>query len=270
MMTCALILFTGCSSDDSGDSGLTANPPKLSVLPSIPEENDAITTQDEAKALLESIDGVLSVVNSDVSNLIKFELKKNKNTKQSDGSYKWNFKDKTQDSIKFSSDGKHGSTSKVANEYQNIFTVGDRGKRTIVRNTTFALTDDYTDPTTKILAGSKSERKVDLYAEATVKSVDDGGYATSYKEKGRHREAFAYGLTVIADGKGGKIVVTAKYDLSYAIMFPEDVCPAAKVSGSVKVYGRDESAALYSQDIIDKEEFEELFAYSLEKNEDWE
>jgi hypothetical protein len=222
-MVLALTL-AGCKSDPDDDPPptVTLTPPVLGELPPVPESATVAADEDEAGDILEAFltsglrDAIVGVVWDAIEaadgNIVDIHT---------DTSYQghWNITNfEYQDTYKITAKGTETET-----ETDTSATETENSERTIV------LIADKTLNGVTLKSGSTIKEK---YIESYSETLISGDY---YKGSLNEQKGFAYGLTVVYDGKAIQIIFSAVAAASGA--FDNETWPSTTVTGSLKVYG---------------------------------
>ncbi|MDR0561140.1 MAG: hypothetical protein LBG73_00430, partial [Spirochaetaceae bacterium] len=114
-------------------------------------------------------------------------------------------------------------------------------------NTTATLIADITSGIVTVKLGSTFAEKSEAYEKDTIKAMGANGSPSEYDMNAYTKEAYSFGLTATADGKGGKIILSASSNWSInGNEQTERTDPT--VSGSLEVYGAND-AKVYSENL---------------------
>jgi hypothetical protein len=212
------LMFSACPmEDDDDDGGLDV--PGAGDLPD-PGTNPYVATEDEAKALLEALSPGFPTVFGEVKGVIG--AKQLEAWSKSDGK-SMSYKVENDDSVTGLKINSSGRENREGDE--------SKGKSSGESNTTVDITSDI------------EKSGLTVYKGSVVKTRDNSsGERNEKEEKGSFEELHAFALTVSSGGKGGKIILEAKYTGKGTTNYEsgEDVDGSTTYSGSLIVYGADE------------------------------
>jgi hypothetical protein len=245
LLVLSLILFAACGGDDDDDtpSGPTVEVPKTGDMPAIPEGTSAVGNATEAQTLIAAVESAYLNCYNAVEDLIDSKTSEDKDST----TRTWNFSDlKT-------TDGKIQVTSKGESKMTGAWVkVGDTYEYSYNFDTIAKYIVDITSDTVTVKLGSTFAEKQNMSQKGTVKAVvvdDEGDTRTEGDLNLSNETAYSFGLTAAANGKGGKIILSASRKQSFNGTYNKDTeFPDPTISGSLKVYGAND-AEVYSQTI---------------------
>jgi hypothetical protein len=247
----ATLLFAACSTgDDDGESGPSVTVPAVGNLPDLPADSTPVVTKDDAEALLTAF--WESEAGWGLGSEIESVIEEYDDPISTNTGWKgeWDFKDnESADRLKISSAGNFSESTNVPEDEDKSKPPQKGYYEASSYSLQFAaeVTEDKTYEDVTLVAGSTIARALsgsDRW-EITAVSEEEESVAVTVKYKISVQDAYGVGMTVIHDGKAGKIIIDLKGKISGSeeVTINDDLEPnlSGSVSGSVKVYGASDS-----------------------------
>jgi hypothetical protein len=258
IMIIAALVFMACPTDSGdGDSGFKIDPPKVGDLPGLPSDGSApATDQTQALSLLNSLSGVAGDIRNDIGDLIDDET----TVSISGDSETWSFKDKLVNGVKVSSSGS-GSFSYNGEDYDHL-KVGESIKYTSNVDTSAVLTVDKAGFSTTIVSGSTIAEKNNFNQNVTITKINSGtGNPSEYNGSFSVNYAYSYGITATNGTVAARIIFSATATQSFSGTASADLELPWTISGSLKVYGADDTNAVYTETIANENDLDQALQY---------
>jgi hypothetical protein len=251
------LIFTACPMDSGGggSNGPSVDVPAAGDLPALPAGKTPVSSENEAKALLNALgtSGMLWTLRNNVEDVIE------ENTAGTETSGSWEFENVQKNGMKISSSGRYSYETNVTDE-KNL-KKGDYYKENGRQDTTVELIADKSGGSYSLVSGSIFAEGEESNEGVTLTEVDANG--GTMRINGSQKAAYGYGLTFAYNNTAGKIILDASGGatfsgtISWGDEWPE---PQITISGSLKVYGASDDTPVYSETIT-KDNYEVILGY---------
>ncbi|MDR0569400.1 MAG: hypothetical protein LBG87_09380 [Spirochaetaceae bacterium] len=254
LLMLGLMLFAACDNGDGdNDNGPTVETPSISDVPAF--DGPAVENSADAVSFLSEIRSANLSIYTQAYMLISSKMTYEEAEDGNSGKSTWDFTNQK------TSDNTMQVTSKGKSEYKEVGdgkTVGDKEEGSRNTDTSATVIADIPSGDVTVKTGSKFAEKSESSQKLTVTAVTDGR-PSEYNGNVSQQEAYSFGLSVTADGKGGKIIFSATKSQSFSGTASASTEITPSISGSLKVYGTGD-AEVYSQTIDNEDKLDDALA----------